>query len=90
MSLTNYFQRIIDKVETNTLISNAGKDTEGFYKPTKTILLRHLSILKDLHEKPLAKPMLRISWKYVTEEVPPEWLILDDYEKAALKKMLEP
>ena len=89
MSLDIFFRELIDKVEASE-ISNAGKDAEGFYKPVRTILLRHLNLLKDLHAKPLAKPMLKASWKYVTEHVPPEWLVPDDSaDKTALKKILE-
>jgi hypothetical protein len=89
MSLETYFKNLIAKVENSEEITNAGKDAEGFYKPTRTILLRHLNLLKDLHAKPLAKPMLQASWKFVVEHVPPEWLILEGDEKSALKKMLE-
>lgn len=88
MSLDAYFGELIKKVEASEAITNQGKDAEGFYKPTRTILLRHLQMLKDLHEKPLAKPMLRSAWAYVVEQVPPEWLVLGDDDKAALKKML--
>ena len=89
MSLTNYFQRIIEQVESSDEISNAGKDAEGFYKPVRTILIRHLNLLKDLHGKPLAKKMVQGSWEYVLEHVPPEWLKASPEEKAELKKMLE-
>lgn len=89
MSLTSYFQNLIERVQSSEEISNAGTDKDGFYKPTKTILLRHLNLLKDLHGKPLAKKMCQGSWDYVLEHVPPEWLIADADEKAALKKMLE-
>jgi hypothetical protein len=89
MSLETYFKDLIAKVENSEEITNAGKDAEGFYKPTRTILLRHLNLLKDLHQKPLAKPMLQASWKYVVEQVPPEWLILEGEDKMALKKILE-
>lgn len=89
MSLTNYFEKLIQKVEESDEISNAGKDAEGFYKPTRTILLRHLNLLKDLHGKPLAKKMVQGSWEYVLEHVPPEWLTASSEEKAELKKMLQ-
>ncbi|MBC7740771.1 MAG: hypothetical protein H7061_01145 [Bdellovibrionaceae bacterium] len=88
MDLENYFQIVIEKVEASEEITNQGKDAEGFYKPTRTILLRHLQILKDLHAKPRAKPMLQSAWKYVVETVPPEWLILTDDQKVALKKII--
>ncbi|UXR63894.1 hypothetical protein EZJ49_12550 [Bdellovibrio bacteriovorus] len=89
MSLEAYFQKLIEQAESSEEISNAGKDKDGFYKPTKTILLRHLNLLRDLHGKPLAKKMCQASWAYVTEHVPPEWLIAGPEEKQALKKMLE-
>lgn len=75
MSLDQYFKDLLQKVETSEEISNAGTDKDGFYKPTRTILLRHLQLLKDLHAKPLAKPMLKASWAYVVEHVPAEWLV---------------
>ncbi|MBC7370398.1 MAG: hypothetical protein H7326_02470 [Bdellovibrionaceae bacterium] len=89
MSLEKYFIDLINKVENSDEITNAGKDAEGFYKPKRTILLRHLNLMKDLHQKPLAKPMLKASWKYIVEMVPPEWLVLDGEEKTELKKILE-
>jgi hypothetical protein len=88
MSLENYFQKLIIKVEESD-ISNQGKDRDGFYKPTRTILIRHLNLLKDLHGKLLAKKMTKASWEYVVEHVPPEWLALNDSEKAELKEMLK-
>ena len=89
MSLEKYFKDIIARVEASEDITNAGTDAEGFYKPTRTILLRHLNLLKDLHAKSLAKKMCQQSWDYVTEHVPPEWLIAGDAERDQLKKMLE-
>ena len=89
MSLEKYFADLLSKVENSEEITNAGKDAEGFYKPKKTILLRHLNLMKDLHKKPLAKPMLKASWKYIVEMVPPEWLVLEGEDKAELKKILE-
>lgn len=89
MSLEKYFKDIITRVEASEEITNAGTDNEGFYKPTRTILLRHLNLLKDLHAKPLAKKMCQQCWDYVTEHVPPEWLIAGDAERDQLKKMLE-
>ncbi len=89
MSLEHYFTNLISKVESSDVITNQGKDAEGFFKPTRTLLLRHLNILKDLHAKPLAKPMLQSSWKFVVEHVPPDWLILDDEQKTELKKILK-
>jgi hypothetical protein len=88
MSLENYFRKLIQKVEDSD-ISNQGKDKDGFFKPTRTILLRHLQLLKDLHGKPLAKNMTKASWQYVVENVPPEWLVLTSEEKAELKEMLK-
>ena len=84
--LEAYFQKLIERVELE--ITNQGKDENGFFKPTKAILLRHLNTLKDLHDKPLAKDMVKSSWQYVRENLPPEWLILTATEKAALKKIL--
>lgn len=86
MSLDIYFQKLIDRVEKE--ISNQGTDENGFFKPTKTVLMRHLSVLKDLHTKPLAKDMVKASWAYVSENLPPEWLILTAEEKESLKKIL--
>ena len=88
MSLNIYFKNLIEKVEASDEITNQGKDAEGFYKPTRTILLRHLQILKDLHQKPLAKPMLQAAWKVVVETVPPEWLVLNEADKSDLKKII--
>lgn len=88
MSLTNYFQTLIDKVEASDEITNAGKDKDGFFSPTRTILLTHLHKLRDLHAKPFAKPMLKDSWEFITEHLPPEWLVLNQDEKAELKAML--
>jgi hypothetical protein len=90
MSLEHFFKSLLDKVESSEDITNAGKDAEGFYKPTRTILLRHLQLLKDLHGKPLAKNMVKSSWAYVVEHVPPEWLIPEEKEdQEALTKMLK-
>jgi hypothetical protein len=89
MSLTDYFNRLIDKVESSDdVVTNQDTDEAGFYRPTRTILITHLNKLKDLHAKPLAKPMVKDSWKFVVEHLPPEWLILSESEKAELKKML--
>jgi hypothetical protein len=90
MSLDQYFSDLIQKVEASEDITNAGKDAEGFYKPVRTILLRHLNLLKDLHPKPLAKPMIKTSWAYVVEHVPPEWLVpADEDDRAELKRVLQ-
>lgn len=89
MSLQIYFEKLIQRVEDSDEISNAGKDDDGFYKSTRTILLRHLNILRDLHGKPLAKKMVQVSWEYVVAHVPAEWLVLTPEEKVELKKMLQ-
>ncbi len=87
MALQNYFTSLIERLEASD-IQNNGKDKDGFYLPTRTVVLRHLNLLRDLHDKPHAKPMVKDSWKYVVEHLPPEWLVLKDEDKAALKKML--
>lgn len=89
MSLDQYFKTLLERVENSEDITNAGTDNEGFYKPTRTILLRHVQLLKDLHKKPLAKPMLKASWLYVTEHVPADWLLPESEEdRAELRKIL--
>lgn len=88
MSLKEYFSGLISKVEASAEITNAGKDDSGFYKPTRTILLRDLNLLKDLHAKPLARPMVKSAWESVVKELPPEWLVLSDNDKDELKKIL--
>jgi hypothetical protein len=87
MSLTDYFQSLIEKVEASD-IGNNGKDKDGFFKPTRTVLLRQLNMLKDLHGKPMAQAMVRDAWKSVSKELPPEWLVLTVEQKAELKKIL--
>lgn len=88
MSLRDYFSDLIQKVEASEEISNAGKDDNGFYKPVKTILLRNLNMLKDLHDKPRAKEMVKSAWTAVVKELPPEWLILSEEDKKELKNIL--
>lgn len=88
MSLDQYFSELIARVEASDEISNAGKDDNGFYKPAKTILLRNLNMLKELHNKPRAKEMVKTAWAAVVKELPPEWLILSEEEKKELKKIL--
>lgn len=88
-NLKDYFTLLIKKVEESDL-SNQGKDKDGFFKPTRELVLRHLTLLRDLHTKPLAKAMLKDSWKFVVEHVPPEWLILTPEQKQEIKKMLDP
>lgn len=85
--LKEYFEQLIAKVEASEL-SNQGKDKDGFFKPTRELVLRHLQLLKDLHAKPLAKPMVKDSWKFVVEHVPPELLVMTDAQKTALKEIL--
>lgn len=88
MSLADYFTKLILKVEQSEHISNAGKDKDGFYKPTRTILLRNLQLLKDLHNKPRAQAMVIAAWNAVVTEVPPEWLKLDPADKKELSAIL--
>lgn len=88
MSLEQYFINLINKVEESDEISNAGKDDNGFYKPRKTIVLRNLRLMLDLHKKPRAKEMVRVAWSAITRELPPEWLTLDENDKAELKQIL--
>lgn len=88
MSLSEYFIELIKKVEASETITNAGKDENGFYKPTRTILLRNLNLLKDLHDKPLARQMVKTAWASVIQELPPEWLVLQEENKLQLKKIL--
>lgn len=89
MSLNKFFTDLIKKVEDSDVVTNAGTDKDGFYKPTRTILLRHLQLLKDLHEKPLAKKMVLASWEYVVEHLPPEWLVPDEkQDQEKLKQIL--
>lgn len=88
MSLTDYFASLIKKVEESD-INNGGKDKSGFYKPTRTVLLQNLNLLKDLHDKPRAKLMVKAAWQAVIEEVPPEWLVLNPEDKKELKEILK-
>lgn len=88
MILKAYFTNLIQKVESSDEITNAGRDHNGFFKPTKTVLLRNLNLLKDLHDKPLAKDMVKAAWASVVKDLPPEWLILSTEEKIELKKIL--
>ncbi len=88
MSLSHYFSNLIDRVEASEEITNSGKDENGFYKPTRTVLLRNLQLLKDLHAKPLAHKMVKAAWEAVVKDLPPEWLILSDEDKQELKKIL--
>ncbi len=85
MSLADYFAKLIVKVE-GSEISNAGKDKNGFFKPTRTVIIRNLNLLKDLHDKPRAKVMVQAAWTAIAEELPPEWLILDIEQKKNFRK----
>lgn len=88
MDLTTYFANLLERVEASPEISNAGKDKDGFYFPTRSALIQKLNMLKDLNQNARAKPMLKSAWGYVVEILPPEWLILTADEKSAIKKML--
>lgn len=88
MSLENYFATLIERVE-NSSIDNQGKDENGFFKPTRAVLLQKLNMLKDLHNKPGAKAMVKSAWIYITENLPPEWLVISGEQKIELKKILE-
>jgi len=92
MSLDEYFKSLIQRVE-NSDIQNDGVNKDGFYQPTRSLLLQKLNILKDLHANALkegpAKTMIRAAWKFVVENVPAEWLILNSEQKVELKKILE-
>lgn len=89
MSLEQFFKDLIARAEASEDITNAGTDNEGFYKPTRTILLRHLQLMKDLHKKPLAKPMLKSSWAYIIEHVPADWLLPESEEdREELRRIL--
>lgn len=87
--LRNYFNNLINRLENSDEITNAGKDENGFYKPKRTILLRHLQLLRDLHDKPLARSQVQAAWRAVVKELPPEWLILNEDEKRQLKLILQ-
>ncbi len=89
MSLESYFNKLIEKVEGSSEITNQGKDENGFYFPTRSAVLQQLHLLRDLHAKPSAKVMVKSAWQSVVEKLPPEWLTLTPQEKAELKKILE-
>lgn len=86
--LKGYFTRLIERVENSEEIHNGGTDENGFYKPTKTVLLQKLSLLRDLHAKPLARPMVKDAWREVVKLLPPEWLVLDVAAKAELLNII--
>ena len=88
MDLTAYFTALLKRVETSAEILNDGKDENGFYLPTRTLLLRHLNLLKDLHSKPAARPMVRDAWSFVVKHLPPDWLVMTDAQRAQMKRTL--
>jgi hypothetical protein len=88
MTLKDYFTSLIQKVESSDAIHNGGKDESGFYKPTRTIILQKLNLLRDLHAKPLARPMVRDAWKEVVNALPPEWLILEEPLRSELRAIV--
>lgn len=87
MVLDAYFSKLIEKLKESD-ITNAGKDSGGFFEPTRVMLTQRLSLLKDLHSKPQAKAMVKDAWVYVVEHAPPEWLVMTNEEKDAMKKVL--
>lgn len=87
MNLHSYFSRLIEQVE-NSEMSNQGKDENGFFKPTRAIVLRNLNLLRDLHDKPRARQMVQTAWKIVVKELPPEWLILTEDLRKELQNIL--
>ena len=89
MGLTEYFSGLISRVEADETIGNNGKDDNGFFKPTRTVVLRQLNLLKDLHAKPMARPMVRDAWKGVAKTLPAEWLVLGEADREALRSILE-
>ena len=89
MTLRDYFTNLIKRVESSDEIHNGGKDENGFYKPTRTVLLQKLNMLRDLHGKPLARPMVRDAWKQVVAELPSEWLVIEEQLKSELKEILQ-
>lgn len=87
MGLEDYFQALIKRVE-EVEIEYRNKDKDGFFEPTRVILLQKLQMLKDLYPNQNARPMLKKAWQYVVANLPPEWLVLNDEEKVELKKIL--
>ena len=88
MDLLDYFSSLLSRVEASPEIQNNGKDDNGFYLPTRTLLLRHLNLLKDLHAKPGAQAMVRDSWSFVVQHLPPEWLVLSETQRLEMKRIL--
>ena len=70
MTLEQYFSELIAKVEASEAITNQGKDKDGFFQPTREVLLQKLNMLRDLHAKPLARPMLKTAWAFVAVSAP--------------------
>ena len=87
MSLEKYFTTLIAKLEASD-IQNNGKDKDGFFEPTRAMLLQRLNLLRDLHENPRAKAMVKTAWQYVVEHAPAEWLVATPEEKVEISKML--
>jgi len=87
MGLKQYFSQLIELVEKSD-INNQGKDENGFFKPTRTIILRNLNLLRDLYDKPRAKHMVQTAWKVIVKELPPDWLILNEEDKKELQKVI--
>lgn len=87
MALEQYFKNLLQRVEDSD-IQNNGKDDGGFFEPTRAMLIQRISLLRDLHNKPNAKGMVKSAWQYVVKKLPPDWLILSEDEKAELKKIL--
>jgi len=88
MDLKSYFEALIQKVEDSD-IQNNGTDENGFFKPTRALLLQRLHMLRDLHGQPRARDRVKDAWSFVVEQVPPEWLVLSADQKKELKKILE-
>lgn len=88
-SLRRYFQELIDRVESSDEIHNGGTDKNGFYKPTRTIVLKQLHLLKDLHDKPRAHAMVKGAWEVLVQEMPPEWLVVPEELRAELMRILK-
>lgn len=89
VSLTEYFSNLLRRVEESDEISNAGKDEGGFYRPSRTILIRHLNLLRDLHGKPMAHQMVKHAWEAVVKDLPPEWLVMNDNDQREFRQILE-
>lgn len=88
-TLRDYFKALIERVEASDEIHNGGTDKNGFYKPTRTIILKQLNLLKDLHDKPRAHPMVKGAWESLVEEMPPEWLVIPEKLREELARILK-